>query len=162
MIRINVKPDTAIWDKIIRDKDKLPGILTPLVRSNVPYIKNLMLPYLKANPGPVKYPIKWKTDKQRRAFFASNGFGNGIPTKRTGEIIAAWRVVNKSRGFKGFLQLVNAHPAVDFVQGEDQQPFHKNTGWVTAQETIDKFQPVIDRRVDEDWFFATRRYAGLS
>lgn len=35
-------------------------------------------------PGPVKYPIEWTSEKQRRAFFATDGFGAGIPYKRSG------------------------------------------------------------------------------
>ena len=33
--------------------------------------------------SPVVYPIQWDTERQRRAFFATNGFGQGIPYKRT-------------------------------------------------------------------------------
>jgi hypothetical protein len=32
---------------------------------------------------PVRYPIQWDTERQRRAYFATNGFGAGIPYKRT-------------------------------------------------------------------------------
>ena len=30
------------------------------------------------------YPIQWDSERQRRAFFATDGFGRGIPTERTG------------------------------------------------------------------------------
>jgi len=44
-------------------------------------------------PGkPITYPVKWDTLKQRRAFFATDGFGKGIPTKRTGAYQKAWQV----------------------------------------------------------------------
>lgn len=32
---------------------------------------------------PVRYPIQWDSERQKRAYFASNGFGAGIPYKRT-------------------------------------------------------------------------------
>jgi hypothetical protein len=32
-----------------------------------------------AYPGPVVYPIEWASERQRAAFFATNGFGHGIP-----------------------------------------------------------------------------------
>lgn len=32
---------------------------------------------------PVRYPIDWDSERQRRAFFATNGFGKGIPYRRT-------------------------------------------------------------------------------
>ena len=36
--------------------------------------------------------------RQRRAFFASDGFGQGIPTKRTGKLQAAWIMRYVSNG----------------------------------------------------------------
>lgn len=38
---------------------------------------------LSEEGAPVRYPIQWDTEKQRRAFFATNGFGQGIPYRRT-------------------------------------------------------------------------------
>lgn len=32
---------------------------------------------------PVRYPINWDSPRQKRAFFATNGFGAGIPYRRT-------------------------------------------------------------------------------
>src|SRR6266404_203260 len=45
------------------------------------------------DPGPVKYPIEWTSERQRKAFFASDGFGNGIPYKRTDQLTDSWVVV---------------------------------------------------------------------
>lgn len=51
-----------------------------------------------------EYPIKWDSVKQRKAFFATHGFGGGIPYKRTGAYVnafaasdvddSAWRLTN--------------------------------------------------------------------
>lgn len=50
-------------------------------------------------PGqPIKYPVQWDSEKQRRAYFATNGFGHGIPYERTGAYNAGWRV--KQTGYK--------------------------------------------------------------
>ena len=38
------------------------------------------------------YPIQWDSDRQRKAFFASDGFGHGIPTQRSGAYTKAWMV----------------------------------------------------------------------
>ena len=56
---------------------------------------------------PVTYPIKWDSDKQRRAYFASNGFGHGIPYQRQGHYERGWVVSAMPNGYK----LSNAHPA---------------------------------------------------
>jgi hypothetical protein len=47
---------------------------------------------------PVTYPINWDSEKQRRAFFASDGFGGGIPYQRTGQYEASWTVERQPLG----------------------------------------------------------------
>jgi hypothetical protein len=39
---------------------------------------------LNETPAAVTYPLEWDSEKQKTDFFASNGFGNGIPYQRTG------------------------------------------------------------------------------
>ncbi len=56
------------------------------------------------NPGPPKYPIRWKSEKQRRAFFATDGFGKGIPYKRIGKLA-------KKRGSSRSLSRVRSEAA---------------------------------------------------
>jgi hypothetical protein len=90
-------------------------------------------------PGAVVYPIQWASAKQRRAFFATDGFGRGIPTKRTGKVNSGWTIrwVSK-KALEGTLELFNAVTYARYVYGgfsratDNQQPFHKNTGWVQA------------------------------
>ena len=55
---------------------------------------------------PVQYPIRWDSAKQRAAFFATNGFGNGIPYERTGNTV--WTV---SRPYQNEVNLFASHPA---------------------------------------------------
>lgn len=59
-------------------------------------------------PGdPVTHPIEWDSEKQRRAFFATDGFGKGIPYVRRGayaqgyqkaELPEGYSLTNKERG----------------------------------------------------------------
>ena len=122
---------------------------------------------LGAIPGPVHYPIRWTSERQRRAFFASDGFGRGIPTKRTG-LVARWDVhvdydaletmrswlfqlqvflatlAHKARSTLGsspkdiiLIAITNTIPYQRYVTGENQQGFHRDTGWVYAPTEID-------------------------
>ena len=81
-------------------------------------------------PGPVQYPIQWKSARQRRAFFASKGFGRGIPTKRGTALTSSWVVLV---GYQLRLNLITIYNPKSYAQfvypGADQQPFHRNTGW---------------------------------
>jgi len=52
-----------------------------------------------AEPGSlITYPVQWDSPKQRAAFFASNGFGKGIPYKRTGAYERSWTVERQPLG----------------------------------------------------------------
>lgn len=40
---------------------------------------------------PIRYPVEWDSERQRRAFFATNGFGHGIPYRRTNRYRLGWK-----------------------------------------------------------------------
>lgn len=46
----------------------------------------------------ITYPVQWDSDKQRRAYFATDGFGHGIPYTRTGKHQAGWKVLKTKAG----------------------------------------------------------------
>jgi hypothetical protein len=56
---------------------------------------------------PIRYPVKWDSARQRKAYFASNGFGHGIPFRRKGHYQKGWAVKAVPFGY----ELSNAHPA---------------------------------------------------
>jgi hypothetical protein len=84
-------------------------------------------------PGPVRLPFQFGTDRSRRAFFATNGFGRGIPTRRTGAILKAWAIEITRRGQTTFILLTNTDPKARYVYGlppiQRQIPGHARTGW---------------------------------
>lgn len=45
------------------------------------------------------YPIQWDSEKQRRAFFATDGFGRGIPARRTGRYQSGWNIAKLDNGY---------------------------------------------------------------
>ncbi len=47
---------------------------------------------MKTPGASISYPVKWDSEKQRRAYFATDGFGGGIPTQRSGRYEAAWDI----------------------------------------------------------------------
>lgn len=89
---------------------------------------------LKTIPGPPRYPIRWSSERQRKAYFATRGFGRGIPSRRTGEIVGAWDAEFVSNGKGGTLMMINRNPAVQYLQGARVQGFHLDTGWVQIDD----------------------------
>jgi hypothetical protein len=94
---------------------------------------------LKYNPPRVEHgpdnPYKWQTEKQRRAFFATDGFGRGIPTERTGETTNAWMMTTKDSNWTQ-VKIENDSPGAFFVQGDGQQRGHKADGWRKVADII--------------------------
>lgn len=109
-----------------------------------------MLDRLGQQPPPTGTPerkIEWETPKQHRAYFATNGFGAGIPYRRTGKLARNWVIEsdahregwsiivrNESRASRyvyGSLALADARAASRF-----QQRFHRITGWQPARKTV--------------------------
>ncbi len=95
-----------------------------------------------SKPGsPIFYPVRWDSAKQMRAFFATNGFGGGIPTVRTDSIPTGWKVNTTSNG----CDVVNNQPGSLFVYGDalgkSQSLIHQNR-W-------QKFQEVADDEIDK-------------
>lgn len=70
---------------------------------------------------PIVYPVQWDTTKQRKAFFATDGFGRGIPTKRTGATVNAWRAIRIENGAEVSNPLSHAR----YVSGFKQSRIHR-------------------------------------
>ncbi len=102
-------------------------------------------------PGPVRYPIAWTSERQRRAFFATDGFGRGIPTGRSGALSRGWQHQVVARNFDVSGVIENLTPYGPFVQGRQQQGFHANTGW-----SVLDVDPLRDK-LEEEFAAAVRR-----
>jgi hypothetical protein len=61
--------------------------------------------------APIRYPVQWDSEKQRRAFFATNGFGKGIPYKRTHKYRLGWKTTRQPYQGHERVLLSNKHPA---------------------------------------------------
>lgn len=70
-------------------------------------------------------PYRWQSEKQRRAFFATKGFGKGIPSRRSYELSRGWQQsVDPYRK-----TLFNRVPYAKYVMGNQQQKGHTTDGW---------------------------------
>jgi len=144
-MKITAKPGNT---KAVAAFNDLPDIGFKLFKKLASERLSRVINILKALPGPVVYPILWTTIRQQVAFFASNGFGRGIPTGRTGDTASGWRkrIVDKGGGVF-VASITNNKPAAKFVYGAltrnvakariPQQRFHSATGWRLASPLVD-------------------------
>jgi hypothetical protein len=110
--------------------EEMPEVVRTITGQVVNKVGDKYLAKLQTEPGKVKYPIKWKSEKQRRAFFATNGFGKGIPTRRNHKLVQGWKLVVTYLP-DAIAQVAFTNPVSyrRYVTGRDQQPFHAITGW---------------------------------
>jgi hypothetical protein len=87
----------------------------PLVGRQRIYQRMLRVKTRMSQPAPKpSYPIPWDSERQKRAFFASNGFRNGIPYRRNGATEKGWTLGQIEDGYR----LANETPAAFFVYGD--------------------------------------------
>src|SRR5690606_13897537 len=70
---------------------------------------------------PIVYPVQWDTTKQRKAFFATNGFGRGISTKRTGRTVNTWKAIRIENG----AEVANPLSYSRYISGFRQSRIHR-------------------------------------
>ena len=93
-VKIN-PPAKAVARRFERLRRKIPLISRQRIYDTMVSIRKLM----KVPGKKPTYPIRWDSPKQRRAFFATDGFGRGIPTRRTGEYTKNWKVIKTADGY---------------------------------------------------------------
>ena len=118
---------------------RLPERFKNVLRGRMGVLTNEAMTKLTTVPGPSKKPIRWSSERQRRGVFATDGFGGGIPTRRSNAIVNAWQVELTEGTDSAVLKLSNDNPGMPFVQGEFQQPFHADTGWIKVDDVADDF-----------------------
>jgi len=116
--------------------------------------------------------IEWTTEKQRKAYFATDGFGGGIPSTRTDAIINAWKVRFETTAGTFKLIVENANPAARFLFGtlaksiqaakKPQQRFHAITGWPLASPLVRDWADVADSLFHEQWVKRLQKITGIT
>jgi hypothetical protein len=130
----------------VRNLDKVNAFLKSLPRGTMRAAIEAFTEYmlgnerrgLRYNPPRVQHgpgnPYQWQSEKQRRAYFATNGFGGGIPYKRTGNLSAGWQARYTSGGYQS--KIINTTPYAQYVQGDRQQMGHFADKWRHAYKVM--------------------------
>jgi hypothetical protein len=160
MIKVTAKIIRSGLDAIL--DELIPFVLPVRVGKRVfETIEQPFLADLQRIPGPVARPIEWTSEKQRRAFFATNGFGRGIPTKRIGRMARAWVVRSAIQAGRFRIIAENPIPESKFVYGfvsasslseaqKPQQRFHRNTGWHSAYSVSQRWMNTTKQEIRKE------------
>jgi len=102
---------------------------------------------------PQDYPRLWSSEQERFAFFATDGFGGGIPHRRTHELVKAWLATKTGGGLNITVKIKNNNVAAIPVygslsksnRGEGQTAMHVQGGWPQQGNTIDFWLDVLTK-----------------
>ncbi len=80
--RISVKGKDLL-DDLQALAQKAPELLIPATAQVAQYVQQQIISDLRAEPGPPRYPIRWKSERQRRYVMAKLRRENNLPYRRT-------------------------------------------------------------------------------
>lgn len=103
----------------------------------------------------------WKSRKQQQAFFASKGFGRGIPTERTNEFVNSYAVHVETRNWDGFVSVENTSPTATYLIGPETQPFFIKTWLAQYENALQEMQAQTEFDLAQGWYRALFRLLGL-
>jgi hypothetical protein len=144
--------DTQLLEDVQIFAQSLPELVDEGVRRDLrPFVSQMVDKTLRVEPGKPKYPLRWQSEKQRRAYFATNGFGQGIPYKRTHKTARGWSVRADYKSGFGGITITNSAPHAKYVFGPPQQLFHSDTGWKFAPDVLQVISLEANERLESLW-----------
>lgn len=134
-VKSNIKKQIT---KVTANLQAFPQQIATITQEVVDKSEPEILSILTFTPPKPNRKIEWTSEKQRRAYFATDGFGNGIPYRRKGNSSKGWRVFGVRTASGAQVIVRNEWDKAKFVYGQfttqaPQQGFHDITGWTQAK-----------------------------
>lgn len=150
---VNVRVDTSVLDAIRETARKSPGLMLTAYTRATRRLRARMLNTLR-QPGKPSFPgiTKLMTPKQRKKFWATNGFGHGIPYQRTGTLEAGYSVeIAPLDSDAAAMVISNDNDYATYVSGAQVQPFHIDR-WVQVVDVAVDYEAEANEVLTETWF----------
>lgn len=161
MIEVDTRQAERLLRAVERNIAQAPSRFRNAMRGEGGRLANRAVSKLSREPGPPIYPIRWASLRQRRAYFATRGFGRGIPSRRSGALLRNWSADFFGDSEGGVVTLSNPVPWMRYVQGDRPQPFHLDTGYVQVSEVVDDFYQEASEKGIEVFFVAADPFTGI-
>lgn len=151
MITVNITVDWAAYTQAQADILLAPMRFAAEFKRRLTAIQPKILAEIRNAPSAPKYPIEWQSERQRRAFFASDGFGHGIPYKRTGKLQQSWMMTQRASGNGATVNLENSDPKAVYVQADLVQRMHLASGWPQVDNIVARNEVLLADMVVQTW-----------
>lgn len=153
--KVSIPPDLFRAVRDLRPRTRR-NFNRELERKVKPTLQKTVSQLLGVDPGRVKYPFEFSSDRSRRYYFSK--FKGRIPYSRSGAILAGWIVEIPRSGEKSYIVVYNKAPESKYVYGtpfQRQVPGHKATGY--GRDFRQKYQVIQREAFDlivDAWYLA--------
>lgn len=151
MIKADVTVDIDVLEAINDASKTAAKRMNKAYKRRIKTIRQNVLDELRETPGKPRYPLRWKSDKQRKFVMAKLRREKNLPYKRTGALEAGWTTEIRDQKNGAIFQVQNRLPFAKFVQGDDAQPYHIDTGWNSAAEIVSKWREKATDLLIDTW-----------
>jgi len=151
VIKVDVRADTDVLDAIREAAQDAPRRMRKAFKRVVKRTRQHMLDDLRDQPGRPHYPLRWKSDRQRRYVMAKLRREGNLPYQRAGRLSAGWTTHIRDQKDGAVFEVVNNVPYARFVQGDDTQPYHLDTGWPQAAKVTVKYRDILINDLIDAW-----------
>jgi hypothetical protein len=152
MFKAKVTVATDVLDAIDDAARQSPKLMQTAFRRATKRLRSRMLADLRKTPGRPHYPLRWKSDKQRRFVMAKLRAEGNLPYQRTGKLEAGWYVEFEPDASGGLFVVGNDAAYARYVVGDDAQPFHLQTGWVQGADVVSDYRVEAEEVLIQTWF----------
>lgn len=153
--------DTEALDLADKRVIASPKLMQRAMKRQQPRLRRRVLKIVAVEPGPPRYPLRWASAKQRRYVMAKLRREGNLPYQRTHELVNAWEAEFVFTEDSGAFVVENTSAKARWVVGEDQQPYHADTGWVYGPRVVDEFVPIVLTAYEETWITVSDPFAGV-
>jgi len=157
---VNVRVDASVLEALRETARKSPGLMLTAYTRATRRLRSRMLVELRKSGKPSYAGItNDMTPRQRRAFWATNGFGHGIPYQRTGALEAGYRVeIAALNSDAAALIINNSVGYATYVSGAQAQPFHSQR-WVQVVDVAIDYEARANDILIETWATVSDPYS---
>lgn len=151
---IDISVDASGLDNFVALMERFPEKLDEALVQAVKEGEDLGFLELTEHPEPIPFPpseVKWESEKQRRAYHMTNGFGGGDPYERQGKLVNALEE-STPEVVPGMVsgKVYSVEEWVKFVIGSAYQSTIHAERWSTDRKVADRIRPEFVEIV-KDW-----------
>ncbi len=143
---------TVSSQKVVQSLTNLGQAMPGLVNADIEAVLEQTRAELAQPGSPSVSPVLWDSEKQRRAYFATDGFGHGIPYVRTGAYEQGFVVQKTGSNTYRQYKIVNKQSAAKYVGGDamggSQSRIHRGRWPLMFQVVRDKAVQLLSAAQD--------------